>query len=106
MIETLQRPPSGTPMNGMPLPQQIARLDLARLRANRENLEFYHGGQWPEPRRRRERRLTFNYAKAIVEKTASYVISGYSSLVDPADGSPAEVERAGRRGGAPRAGHA
>ena len=96
MIETLQRPPSGTPMNGMPLPQQIARLDPARLRAYRENLEFYHGGQWPEPRRRRERRLTFNYAKAIVEKTASYVISGYSSLVDPADGSPEEVERARR----------
>ena len=94
MIETTQRGPSGTPMNGMPLPQQIARLDLARLRAYRENLDFYHGSQWLESRRRRERRLTFNYAKTIVEKTASYVISGYSSLVDPADGSPEELERA------------
>jgi hypothetical protein len=96
MIETSQRVPSGTPKNGIPLPQQLARLDLARLRAYRENLDFYHGAQWLESRRRRERRLTFNYAKTIVEKTASYVISGYSSLVDPVDGSPEEVERARR----------
>ncbi|OGO46153.1 MAG: portal protein [Chloroflexi bacterium RBG_16_64_32] len=80
----------------MPLPQQLARLDMSRLRAYRENLDFYRGTQWLEPRRRRERRLTFNYAKAIVEKTASYVVSGYSALVDPVDGSPAELERARR----------
>ncbi|MCH7523238.1 MAG: phage portal protein, partial [Chloroflexi bacterium] len=79
----------------MPLPQQLARLDASRLRAYRENLDFYHGQQWLEPRRR-ERRLTFNYAKTIVEKTASYVISGFSSLVDPVDGSPEELERARR----------
>ncbi len=96
MIETFQRGASGTPMNGMPFPQQIARLDLDRLRVYRENLDFYHGAQWLEARRRRERRLTFNYAKTIVEKTASYVISGYSSLVDPVDGSPEELERARR----------
>jgi len=79
----------------VPLPQQLARLDVSRLRAYRENLDFYHGQQWLEPRRR-ERRLTFNYAKTIVEKTASYVISGFSSLVDPVDGSPEELERARR----------
>lgn len=96
MIETLQRTPSGRPVDSLPFPQQLARLDVARLRAYRENLDFYHGAQWLEPRRRRERRLTFNYAKTIVEKTASYVISGCSSLVDPVDASPEEVERARR----------
>jgi hypothetical protein len=105
MIETLQSVPSGAPMNGMPFPQQIARQDLARLRAYRENLDFYHGAQWLEPRRGRERRLTFNYAKTIVEKTASYVISGYSSLVDPMDGSPEELERARRAERALREAH-
>ena len=96
MIETVQLAPSGGSADALPLPQQLARRDMSRLRAYRENLDFYHGAQWLEPRRRRERRLTFNYAKTIVEKTASYVISGYSSLVDPLDGSPEELERARR----------
>jgi hypothetical protein len=78
------------------LPEQLARMDSARLRAYQENLEFYRGAQWREPLRRRERRLTFNYAKTIIEKTASYVISGQTSLVDPLDGSPEEGERARR----------
>ncbi|KKL49549.1 hypothetical protein LCGC14_2314390 [marine sediment metagenome] len=96
MIEKLQLAPPVRSADALPLPQQLARLDLPRLRAYRENLEFYRGVQWLEPRRRRERRLIFNYAKAIVEKTASYVVSGHSSLVDPLDGSPEEVERARR----------
>ncbi|MEX0799846.1 MAG: phage portal protein [Dehalococcoidia bacterium] len=89
---------------GVPLPEQLLRMDAARLRAYGDNLAFYEGSQWREPQRRRERRVTFNYAKAIVEKTASYVMSGHSSLVDPstslrtgpADGSPEEQERARR----------
>jgi hypothetical protein len=104
MIETVQLAPSGGSAEALPLPQQLARRDLSRLRAYRENLDFYHGRQWQEPRRR-ERRLTFNYAKAIVEKTASYVVSGYSSLVDPADGSPEELERARRTERALREAH-
>ena len=91
-----QGPGQASPQTAaLPLPEQLARLDLSRLRAYRENLDFYHGIQWLEPRRR-ERRLTFNYAKTIVEKTSSYVISGHSLLVDPVDGSPEELERARR----------
>ena len=100
MIDTMQRPggraPSRMAGDGLSLPQQLARMDLSRLRAYRENLEFYRGQQWREAWRRRERRLTFNYAKTVVEKTASYVVSGYSSLVDPLDGSPKELDRARR----------
>ncbi|KPK47680.1 MAG: hypothetical protein AMJ77_02210, partial [Dehalococcoidia bacterium SM23_28_2] len=62
--------------NTLTFPQQLARLDLGRLKAYRDNLDFYQGDQWPEPARRRERRLIFNYAKSIVDKTASYVMSG------------------------------
>lgn len=80
----------------LPLPQQLARLDAGRLRAYRENLEFYQGRQWLEWERRRERRLTFNYAKAVIEKTASYTMSGVSFAVDPDDGSAEALARARR----------
>ena len=76
--------------------EQIARMDSARLRAYRENLAFYRGQQWPGPARRRERRLVFNYARAMVHKTTSYLMSGLSFVVDPEDWSPAEQERARR----------
>ena len=82
--------------NVLTLPQQIARSDGARLRGYAELLAFYQGDQWPGPLRRRERRLTFNYAKAFIEKAASYLMSGMHAVVDPEDGSPEEAERARR----------
>ena len=85
-----------------PLPQQLATLDSERLRAYRENLEFYEGRQWTEPQRRRERRLTFNYARTVIEKTASYTMSGLASVVDPVDGTPEAAEAARRTEGALR----
>ena len=57
---------------------------------------FYQGRQWADPTRRRERRLTLNYAKAVIEKTASYTMSGLSFLVDPEDGSAEAAARARR----------
>ncbi len=86
---------AGPDLSGLPLPQQLVRMDTERLRSYRDNLEFYRGAQWAEPRRR-ERRLTFNYAKTVIEKTASYVTSGVSFLVDAEDGSPEAQERARR----------
>ena len=83
-------------MNGITLPQQIARMDGPRLRAYAENLAFYQGEQWPGPARRRQRRLTFNYAKALVDKTTAYLMSGVHVAVDPQDASPEAHERARR----------
>jgi hypothetical protein len=77
-------------------PQQLLRMDLARLKAYRDNLDFYQGNQWPEPQRRRERRLTFNYAKTLIDKSASYVMNGLSFAVDTVDGSPEAAEAARR----------
>jgi Phage portal protein, SPP1 Gp6-like len=82
------------PTSGAPIAQQLARMDPARLRAYRENLEFYQGRQWLEPARRRDRRLTLNYARTVVEKTASYTMSGLSFVVDPEDGSSEAGARA------------
>jgi hypothetical protein len=83
---------------GQSLPEQVSRLDGGRLRLYRENLAFYKGQHWQGMRgsRARERRLVFNYARALIEKTASYLMSGLRSVVDPEDETPAEQERARR----------
>ena len=76
--------------------EQMSRLDSARLRTYRDNLAFYRGEQWAGGQRRRERRLVFNYAKALIDKTTSYLMSGLSSVVDAADATPESQERARR----------
>lgn len=74
---------------GATLPQQLARKDFDRFRRYKDNLDFYKGpGQWTGAPRKRERRLTFNYAKAVVDKTSSYLMSGLDIAVDP----PADTE--------------
>ena len=84
-------------MTSLTIPQQLARLDAARLRAYADNLAFYQGEQWPDSRRnRRERRLVFNYAKALIEKTTSYLMTGLNFAVDPVDETPEAQETARR----------
>ena len=70
-----------------PLPQRLQRLDEDRLRRYRENLAFYEGNQWPGRARRHERRLTFNYARALVDKVTSYLLGGAAVQVEPDDAS-------------------
>jgi hypothetical protein len=69
------------------LPQQLARMDLDRLRAYQDYLDFYRGHQW-EGASGRSRRLTFNYAKAIIDKTAAYVMQGMRVHVLPGQEGP------------------
>ena len=80
----------------LPVPQEIARMDAERLRRYRANLDFYHGKQWTGTARRRERRLTFNYARAVVDKTTSYLMTGLDFAVDPPEAT-AEGEALARR---------
>ncbi|MCH8814292.1 MAG: phage portal protein [Chloroflexi bacterium] len=94
MVATVLTSPETT--GSTPIPQELERADSERLRLYRENLDFYQGNQWSEPRRRRDRRLTFNYAKAVIEKTASYAMSGVSFVVDPIDEEEGSAERARR----------
>ena len=65
-----------------PLPLQLDDLDHERRARYRENLAFYEGRQWPGRARRGERRLTFNYAKAFVDKVTSYLLNGSSVQVE------------------------
>jgi hypothetical protein len=73
---------------------QLNRIDSARLRAYRDNLAFYRGQQWTALSNRRERRLVFNYARTLIDKTTSYLMAGVTSVVDPQDNSDAERDRA------------
>jgi len=83
-------------MNELTVPKEIERRDFQRLITYRDNLDFYNGIQWLGNPRRGERRITFNYAKAFVEKVASYLMSGLSFAVDPSDDSEEAQQRARR----------
>ena len=61
---------------------QLAHRDLDRLKGYRELLDFYHGRQWEGYARRGEKRLTFNYAKVVIDKVTSYLMSGINFAVD------------------------
>lgn len=76
------------------LPERIRRMDGDRLRRYADHLAFYNGEQWPAMVRDRRRRLVFNYAKAIIDKTASYLLTGMHVAADPEDGTPEAAARA------------
>lgn len=79
----------------LPRPQQLRTLDADRLRRYSEHLRFYGGDQWPGRARRGERRLTFNYARAFVEKVTGYLLDSASIQVEADDAhTPAGRDRA------------
>jgi hypothetical protein len=84
-----------------PLPMQLQEMDHERRARYREMLAFYEGRQWPGRARRGERRLTFNYAKAFIDKVTSYLLNGSSVQVE---GGESEAGRA-RAAAAERALH-
>ena len=47
--------------------------DRTRFNRYRHAADFANGSQWPDRARRGEQRLTFNYARSLVRKAASYV---------------------------------
>jgi hypothetical protein len=82
------------------LPRAIANRDADRLRRYREYLDYYEGRRGSPPARGRERTLTFNYARAMVEKGASYLVTDHRPQVEASEETPAarrqaaEAERA------------
>ena len=81
-------------MNNLTLPQQIERLDADRFRAYSENLAFYGGAQWAGRTRRKERRLTFNYARSFIDKITSYLMADIGFSIDPNDASDESARKA------------
>ncbi|MBI2857641.1 MAG: phage portal protein [Chloroflexi bacterium] len=77
-------------------PTDLARRDTDRMKGYRELLDFYHGVQWEGRARRGERRLTFNYARVFIDKITSYLMSGVTVAVDPAEDT-AEAKTSAQR---------
>ena len=77
-------------------PGDLNRRDNDRMRHYRDMLDFYQGTQWPGRERFGEKRLTFNYARVVVDKMASYLMSGVKYVVDPVEDSVAGREKARR----------
>ena len=95
-------PRRAAPSPDLPLPVLLQQLDHDRLARYREHLAFYGGSQWQGRARRGERRLTFNYAKALIDKVTSYLLGGSSVQVEGGESPDGqararEAERALRR---------
>ena len=78
-------------------PTQLNHRDIDRLKSYKDMLEFYHGQHWEGYARRGEKRLTFNYAKVVIDKITSYLMSGITFTVDAlpdADEARASAQRA------------
>lgn len=67
---------------------ELRRLDRTRLERYRDLLQFYEGHQWRKAARSPERQLTFNYARVVVEKVTSYLMSGMSFALEAATDAP------------------
>ena len=77
-------------------PGDLNRRDADRMRRYRELLDFYQGVQWQGRERLGEKHLTFNYARVVVDKMASYLMSGVKFVVDPLEDSPEGRDKARR----------
>jgi hypothetical protein len=66
-------------------PSILDRMDVERFKRYQDYLRFYEGQQWPYDRQfsRHQRRLTFNYARALADKVTGYLMSGNNTYVDP-----------------------
>ena len=74
---------------GAPLawpPGILSADDRARFARYAEASDFFEGEQWLGRPRRGETRLTFNYARAVVRKTATYVFPAPVAFTVPAGG--------------------
>jgi len=75
-------------------PTDLARRDTDRIKYYRELLDFYHGFHWQNRAARGEKQLTFNYARVLVDKVTSYLMSGTTFAVDPVEDSREAKENA------------
>ncbi|MFH1662315.1 MAG: phage portal protein [Chloroflexota bacterium] len=74
-------------------PMQLNNRELDRFKRYKELLDFYHGRHWLGNAGRGDKQLTFNYAKTIIDKVSSYVMSGaHNTVVALEDSDEAEQE--------------
>ncbi len=78
------------------IPAQLNRRDTDRMKRYGELLDFYRGQQWQGRERRRERRLTFNYARVMIDKVTSYLMAGINFAVEPEHDTDEAIDKAQR----------
>jgi hypothetical protein len=76
------------------LPELLQNRDRQRLRAYADNLDFYRGQQWTGANPRNQRRLTYNYTRAVLDKVTAYLMTGRSPAVEPADSNRPALDAA------------
>lgn len=92
-------------MADMPIPVLVRSRDTVRMARYKTYLDYYEGRQGLVARGdrgstvqpvspRRSRSLVFNYARAVVEKGASYLVTEHKPVVDPAGGELATTAQA------------
>jgi len=72
---------------------ELAKKDADRKKRYSDYLDFYNGIQWTR-KTRREKQLTFNYAKVFIDKITSYLMSDSVFAVDPLTDSEADFKAA------------
>jgi len=72
-------------------PLHLENTDTSRFKRYREMLAFYSGEQWSGRKNRNEKRLTFNYARVIVDKLTSYLMNGLSVRITTDDEGKREL---------------
>ncbi len=77
-------------------PDLLSADDRARLARYAAATAFFTGDQWTERRRPAETRLTLNYARALLRKTASYVFPAEARFSIPVEGDQQVANRAER----------
>ncbi|MGH2616212.1 MAG: phage portal protein, partial [Thermomicrobiales bacterium] len=75
-------------------PNTLTAEDRLRFARYTEALDFFEGAQWLGRPRRGETRLTFNYARAVVRKTAAYVFPAPVTFAVPAESDDAVANAA------------
>ena len=96
MLTDIRTPTNGARPDLRPLPALLKTRDKDRLGQYTTALAYYRGKQWPAARAASEplRRLTVNYLRAITNKTASYVMQGRTTSVQPRSESDADTTAA------------
>jgi hypothetical protein len=82
----------------LPLPGALDGRDIERMNRYQTYLDFYAGQQWTGRRRAGETRLTFNYARTLVQKSASYLFPRpvTFNVIADGDGQEEAIQRAER----------
>lgn len=72
---------------------ELAKKDMERKKQYQAYLDFYNGQQW-ERVTRKQKQLTFNYAKVFIDKITSYLMSNAVFAADPVSDNDADVTTA------------